>query len=611
MYQTSRSKGQELVAQRMVKYFRKIGHDAYLITSIFHDETEVISDDLIGDRGYVEVDDGELGIPIIRVASFATRWPPRRIVFRDEVHTLENIVNDFQLDVLITHSTLWNGPEAVAKFVEWRRNIKALGGYQNPLIFCHMSHYQEPSPRRYSLVERSFRMAWNRVSLRTILRIANLILVVTPYEEESKRKMGASKGKCVLFPGGVDDNSFLSFSAANPEELREQLKLGSDVKIVAYIGTIEERKNPRAVLEVAAELKEREDVHFVVAGRGQSEYADEIRKKAEALSNVTYLGELSEREKILLIRAAFLNIILSKMEALGLAQLEFMFGGVPVITSGVGGQAWIIEDNKEGIHTRGAGDIEGAVQGIKELLEDRSKWDRLSVNAKMKAKEFALTKLIRELDSALTKEMEKESGLAQLPPEVRSTITEPEIVVRSWSHGTRKVAATSKRLFIQQGRLSRRTLEIPYSNISSIEHIRRYDWQLLLVGVILSLLLFTQHYLFPIISISLSSWIVSIAVGLLPNVKSELVEILLIIWLVPAFIALPLFLVRARKGYGLRTAAPTPIYLPRSFSEAIQHVREMQDRGQANVAGDENSHGDSSDSEKLQPPPYAGDESEN
>jgi D-inositol-3-phosphate glycosyltransferase len=611
MYQTSRSKGQELVAQRMVSYFRRLGHDAYLITSIFHDEDEVVSDDLIGDRGYIQVDDGELGIPIIRVASFTSSWPPRRIVFKDEVHILERIVSDFQLDVLITHSTLWNGPEAVAKFVEWRRNIKALGGYQDPLIFCHMSHYQEPSPRRYSLVERSFRMAWNRVSLRTILRIANLILVVTPYEEESKRKMGASKQKCVLFPGGVDDNSFMSFATANPEELRQQLKLDPKVKIVAYIGTIEERKNPKAILEVAEKLRERKDLHFVVAGRGDSEYAGETKKKAEALSNVTYLGEISEREKILLIRISYLNILMSRMEALGLAQLEFMFEGVPVITSGVGGQAWIIGDNKEGIHVKGAGDVEGAVRAIEELVDDPSKRERLSANAKDKAKEFALTKLVKDLDSALTLEMEKESGLAQLPPEVRSTLSEPEIVIRSWSHGTRKVAATSKRLFIQQGRLSRRTLEIPYSNISSIEHIRRYDWQVLLLGAVLSLLLLTQHYLFPIISIAFSSWVVSIAISVFPNIKSELTQILLTIWLVPLLIALLLFLVRARKGYAIRTATPAPTYLPHSFSEAIQHIREMQDKAQSSVADYRNTHRDQPRSDKLQSQLNSGKESEN
>ena len=33
-------------------------------------------------------------------------------------------------------------------------------------------------------------MAWNRLSLRTIIRVANLILVVTPLEKEAKVKMG-------------------------------------------------------------------------------------------------------------------------------------------------------------------------------------------------------------------------------------------------------------------------------------------------------------------------------------------------------------------------------------------------------------------------------------
>ena len=42
MYQTSNSKGQELVAQRMVRYFNKLGQKAYLITSLFHDGKEVV-----------------------------------------------------------------------------------------------------------------------------------------------------------------------------------------------------------------------------------------------------------------------------------------------------------------------------------------------------------------------------------------------------------------------------------------------------------------------------------------------------------------------------------------------------------------------------------------
>jgi len=112
MYQTSKSKGQELVAQRMVRELVKLGNQAYLITSIYHDGTEVVSSkNLRKTGGYVYAEDNELDIPIIRVDSYVGRWPPRRIFFRDFISTLEKIVDKFQLDVLITHSTLWNGPK--------------------------------------------------------------------------------------------------------------------------------------------------------------------------------------------------------------------------------------------------------------------------------------------------------------------------------------------------------------------------------------------------------------------------------------------------------------------------------------------------------------------
>lgn len=580
MYETSRSKGQELVAQRMVAYFRRLGHEAYLITSVYHDGKETVSENMIGESGYVLANDAELGIPVIRTGSFTSKWPPRRVVFKDIVHILERIVNNFQLNVLITHSTLWNGPEEVAKFVEWRRNIKELGGPQSSLVFCHMSHFQEPSGRRYSLVERSFRMAWNRLSLRTILHVANLILVVTPYEQEAKMKMGAAREKCILFPGGVDDIEFLTFASSDPGELLRRYSIPSDSKIIAYLGTIEERKNPLAVVEIASKLADRSKIHFLIAGSGDSEYAEEVKRSAEALPNVTYLGEIGEKEKVQLIAASYLNILLSRMEALGLTQLEFMFQGVPVVTSGVGGQSWIVRNGQEGIHVKGATDVEGAGHAIAELVGNASKRQELSTNARKRASEFTLTRLIEKLSEAITKELERETGLAGLPPEARSTLAEPEVVVRTWSHGTQKIAATEKRIFIQQGRISRSTLEVPYSSIKSIEHVRKYRWTTLVVGAVLSLLLFIQHHVFPIVTRALTSRVVSLTISLMPNFRLQLLQMFANLWLIPISVALLLFVVRLRKGYSLHGARLDPVFLPPSFGEAIEYIRETQDKTQ-------------------------------
>ena len=424
-------------------------------------------------------------------------------------------------------------------------------------------------------------MAWNRLSLRTILRVANLVLVVTPLELEEKVGLGAARERCVLFPGGVDDESFLNFGTVDAEEYKKQkLRLGSEVRIVSYLGTLERRKNPEAIVDLAERLKEKPEIHFVLAGRADSEYAEELKNRAEKLPNVTFLGEISEKEKVQLIKSSYLNILLSKMEALGLAQLEFMFQGIPVITSAVGGQSWIVRNDREGESINGPRDLEGARRAIVGLVEDSSKWKKLSAGATERAASFALSNLIVELDRAIDEELEKESGLSSLTPEVRSTLTEPELVVKAWSHGTQKVLATDKRMFIQQGRLSRSTIEAPFSSIHSIEHIRRYQWRTLAIGALLSILLFIQRFLYPIISRTITDALDNLIISAIPPVRAIFREMLLLGMLLPFLIGLVMFGFGARKGFALHGATLKPIVLPQSFGEAIEHIRARQDHAE-------------------------------
>jgi glycosyltransferase involved in cell wall biosynthesis len=569
MYQTSKSKGQELVAQRMVREFIKLGHKAYLITSIYHDGMEVVSrKNLI--EGYVHTEDKELGIPIIRVDSYVGRWPPRRIFFRDFISTLEKIVDKFQLDVLITHSTLWNGPEEVAKFIEWRRGMKDIGGYQDPLVFCHMSHFQEPSPKRYSLIERSFRTAWNKLTLPQIFSTANLILVVTTLEKEAKVKMGAKAEKCFLFPGGVDDEMLLGYVNIDVKTFFKQLKIKESTKIVSYLGSLEERKNPMAVLKVAEMLQERKDIHFVIAGRGDSPYAKKVISTAKGLPNVTYLGEVSEQEKMVLIKASHLNILMSQLEALGLAQIEFMYLGVPIITSAVGGQAWLIRNEVEGIHVDGPDDIEGAASAITRLVDNSTLWNTLSANAKERATSLTISKLTVELDGAITEELIKERGLTKIPSEVRVTLSEPESVLKSWSSGSWGVIATGQRLFIRRGIISRKVTEIPYENISSIEYLRRYAWKTLAIGLVISLILFIEPFLRPMFSRAFISSLEELVRYLFPEVFLDILPT------IPFLIAVIAFAAQARTGFALRGPGIPPLYLPRRFQEVITFIRSVQ-----------------------------------
>ncbi|WP_243675901.1 glycosyltransferase family 4 protein [Vulcanisaeta distributa] len=166
---------------------------------------------------------------------------------------------------------------------------------------------------------------------------------------------------------------------------------------MAYLGTVEDRKNPLAVVRVAKLLRHRRDVHFVIAGKPGDQW-DEVVNEARGLSNVTLTGgELSVEDKKKLIKEAYVNIIMSKMEALGLTQLEFMYGGVPVITSAVYGQKWVVRDGVDGIHVNGPDDIEGAAKAVERLLDHPEERDRMGRNARERASQLLMSKLVKEL----------------------------------------------------------------------------------------------------------------------------------------------------------------------------------------------------------------------
>lgn len=401
MYQTSSNKGQELVAQRMTRAFRKLGVEAYLIAGPYHDGRRAVPSRVLERslEGYTR-DDKDAQIPLLRVDGYVSRWPPRRVMFRNFVDVLRNIVDRFGIDLLITHSTLWNGPEEAVKFIQWRRTMSELGLVERQMVYCHMSHYQPPEPVGYRVVERSFRITWNRLVFPQILRTANMILVTTPIEKQYMVKFGAREDQCHLFPGGVDEELYKDYEKADFEQFRKKHGIPENKRVISYLGTVEERKNPLGIVKVAKNLVDLHEVHFVIAGH-KSNQASQVRIEARKLKNVSYIGEISDEEKLQLIKGSYLNVLMSHMEALGLTQLEFMYGGVPIITSAVGGQRWLVRDKVDGIHVNGPEDVEGAMRAIKHLIENPEVRDEMSENARQRTREFTLAKLTRSLEKKL------------------------------------------------------------------------------------------------------------------------------------------------------------------------------------------------------------------
>jgi D-inositol-3-phosphate glycosyltransferase len=402
MYQTSFTKGQELVAQRMAREFVRQGHRAFLITGPYHEDMLVKDYDEIerNVEGYLFYQKSAFEAPLIRVDGYVSTWPPRRIMFRDFVSVMRKLSDRFRLDAVISHSTLWNGPEEIVKFVMWREMLKAQGLDEGEVIYCHMPHFHPPDPKRYDVAERAFRITWNRIVFRQIFRTAKVILCTTPIEEDQMVNMGAQREQCYIYPGGVDEEIFRKYEAKDPASFLEKYSIPANDKLVSYLGTVEERKNPLAVVRIAKMCGRLKGVHFVLAGH-PSNQERQVRLEAKDLPNLSYIGSISEEEKVAMIRASYVNILMSRMEALGLTQLEFMYGGVPVITSAVGGQRWLVRNGIDGIHVKGPDDLKGVADAVETLANNPALRDKLAENARSRAQEFTLSKLTSELASYL------------------------------------------------------------------------------------------------------------------------------------------------------------------------------------------------------------------
>jgi hypothetical protein len=204
-----------------------------------------------------------------------------------------------------------------------------------------------------------------------------------------------------------------------------------------------------------------------------------VREEAGRLPNVSMLGLLSEEDKSALIRTTAVNMIMSRSEALGIAQLEFMANGVPVVTSGAGGQQWVVQDGVNGIMLAGPEDVAGAAKAVQRITDNASLSKKLGKNARTRAAAYSMTRLTHDLMKRLEALWEARSEQERL----RTGLPEQEKVLEAMVSGSTRVILTNRRLFVRQDRKERES-SIGLGEIQGVTRLTRYPWPLLGAGII-------------------------------------------------------------------------------------------------------------------------------
>ena len=185
---------------------------------------------------------------------------------------------------------------------------------------------------------------------RRLVADADAIIATSAQERiEMMRLYDAEPERVAVIPCGVD---LATFRPQDRLEARSLLGLPSDGSFVLYAGRIEPFKGLDLLIQASAMLEDRADLTVLIAGGHPID--PEVRRLQEMAGSlgleqaIRFLGTIPHDRMPLYYSAADVCVVPSYHETFGLAALEAMACGTPVVATNVGGLQSLIRDGETG-----------------------------------------------------------------------------------------------------------------------------------------------------------------------------------------------------------------------------------------------------------------------
>lgn len=163
-------------------------------------------------------------------------------------------------------------------------------------------------------------------------------------------------------------------------------------RILTHISNFRKVKRIEDVVRIFYEVQKQIPAKLMMVGEGpEKENAEYLCEQLGIQKKVIFFGNSNEIDKILCFSDLFL--LPSETESFGLAALEAMACGVPVISSNSGG---LPEVNFNGItgYLSNVGDVEDMSRNALKILENEAVLNKFKLNAKESAKQFDIKKIV-------------------------------------------------------------------------------------------------------------------------------------------------------------------------------------------------------------------------
>ena len=190
-------------------------------------------------------------------------------------------------------------------------------------------------------------------------------------------------------------------SASTPRTI--YLDENKKIKIVHLANFYSKIKSHDISIYLSKILREKgikHEIHFIGEGLFLNDYKEQVRKfKLEKF--IFFHGFLNFRKKFLIIEKNDICIMPSKTEAFGLASLECMSVGLPVLASDVPGQNEIVIDGYNGL-LFSLNENYDYYTKLKKMIDNTKLYSKLSHGAIETAKKYSSNKMVNDYYNLLS-----------------------------------------------------------------------------------------------------------------------------------------------------------------------------------------------------------------
>jgi glycosyltransferase involved in cell wall biosynthesis len=190
-----------------------------------------------------------------------------------------------------------------------------------------------------------------------------------------------------------------------------------DVPTFLYVGRLKRYKGLERVIDaVAALARDGVDARLLVAGKGDHERALRAHASRRARDRVRFLGYITEREKVDLLRRAWATVYPSPKEGWGITNIEAAACGTPSIASDAPGLRESVSDGRSGLLVPHE-DPDAWRLALKRIACDDGLRHQLQEGAVGYAARFSWDRAADETESHLQEIVSGARGRAALPAE--------------------------------------------------------------------------------------------------------------------------------------------------------------------------------------------------